>query len=213
MVGISRIIRVMTLRFPSLAFVLVLAACDSGGAPPSSGQNPVAETSNAVSADQVQEGPAPSEAPPPAPAAVATLGDCFADSLGGIAMLRMPAEPGMPFARAYLQRVPSGRAININLWDASTDNLEGQLTQYPVIGQEGTRRASARSERVGGSFHGHPSEAMWEDLSTGGYRDTLAVRVSDTRLVSLSVQPDATRGVAAELFETLDLECLVRAPR
>jgi len=115
-----------------------------------------------------------------------------------------------PFARAYLARVRGGRSININAWD---DNLEGQLTQYPVIGNEGERRAGAGSEREGGIHNERPSEAMWETLSTGGHRDSFTVLVTDARLVTLIIEPDAERGEAARVFAELDFECLQTAVR
>jgi hypothetical protein len=190
--------------------LLALTACGDD-AEPASGEPPAAVAASGAG-ETTQPAPSTTTATDPAPGPAASLGDCFPESLGGLAVMRMPSGMGGPFARAYLERVPSGRAININVWDASTDNIEGQLTQFPVIGQDGTRRNSNGGERVGGAFHERPSEAMWETLSTGGTRDTLTVRVSDARLVSLSVQPDATRGVATELFETLDLACITTAP-
>lgn len=146
----------------------------------------------------------------PDPAGAPTLGSCFPAELDGLPAASMPAGFGGDlFARAYLERRPGGRAININVWER--DDLDAQRTQFPVLGDEDAERQGAGIVRTGGVHEGHPSEADWEDLSAGDHRDTFTVRVSETRLVSLRVQPAATRGEAARIFRTLPLDCLVSA--
>ncbi|MFO0684123.1 MAG: hypothetical protein U0234_18870 [Sandaracinus sp.] len=146
----------------------------------------------------------------PDPTGAPTLGSCFPAELDGLPAVSMPAGFGDDlFARAYVERRPGGRSINVNVWDG--DELDGELTQFPVLGDEDAERQGAGIVRTGGVHEGHPSEADWEDLSAGDHRDTFTVRVSETRLVSLRVQPATTRGEAARIFRALPLDCLVRA--
>lgn len=146
----------------------------------------------------------------PDQAGARTLGSCFPAELDGLPAMSMPSGLGGElFARAYVERRPGGRSINVNVWEG--DQVDGELTQFPVLGDEGAERQGTGIVRTGGVHEGHPSEADWEDLSAGDHRDTFTVRVSEARLVSVRVQPAATRGDAARIFGTLPLECLISA--
>lgn len=143
---------------------------------------------------------------------VGALASCFPDTLDGLAVTPIPLGLGGDlFARAYLERRPGGRSININVWDAAQSDLTGQLTQFPLLGEDDAARSGSGIERRGGHHEGHPSESDWEELSSGEHRDTFTVQVSESRLVSVRVQPASTAGEAARIFRSLDLVCLVGA--
>ena len=166
-----------------------------------------------VSASSATVSAVPAETAGPKEAGRPRLSQCFPNTLGGLPLLGAPAMPGLGdglFARAYIQR-GSARAINVNVWELDDSNRGSYLAQHPVLGRDGEVRSAPQIERQGCLHRGQPCERSWEELLTGGRRDTFVVLVAPSRLLSLNVQPDAQRGDAERLFSELDWACLQTA--
>lgn len=176
-----------------------------------------AEAKNAPSPMPPSRTVTPNNAGPnrsPSPGDRKRLSDCFPEQFADVDITErqsFPLEGGGFSFGAYLPAEYRSRSAGIRVYIGRS--TEQQLAQRPLLGKVGQTRTEGHVTDIGLMLEGKPALHTKESFSAadGGDRNSLAVRLSDERVVTLNIEHDSGEFDVRTEFGKLDLACLTHA--